>query len=101
MPKLPADPTAPAAEYPLRPYAMKMLAARDLTAELDRNAPDHVANIVDADGDVVVRVRRAIHPLDLVTLLDFGRRRYADGMLAGEDRVAAQFRALLEPRGRV
>ena len=82
MPKMPSDPTLPSDEFPLHPDAMKLLDVRDLTAELDRNAPDHVANIVDADGDVVVRVRRAIHPLDLVTLLDFGRRRYADGIRA-------------------
>ena len=37
MPRLPADPTAPAADYPLHPDAMKLLAAREvlIVAELE------------------------------------------------------------------
>lgn len=98
MPILPSDEIMPV-EYPLEPDAMKLLADRDLSAVVESFAP-LCALIHDADGEPVVRVRREIHPSDLATLLDFGRRRFEAGKIFGADELAAKFRALLEPRPR-
>lgn len=78
-----------------------VLKPRGLFAVFDPMSPEACILVHDSDGETVVRVRREIHPIDLSTLLDYGRRQFEAGCVFGEDSLAAKFRALLEPRSRV
>lgn len=92
--------TEPAPPEPINPDLYLITEPRGYGIAVDSLSPEHCLLIHDADGETIVRVRRRIHPADLSTLLDFGRRRFQDGRVFGEDALAAKFRALLEPRPR-
>lgn len=92
--------TEPAPPPAVNPDFFHVLEPRGLAAVPDRMSPDSCVIIHDADGETVLRVRRDIHPIDLSTLLDYGRRQFEAGRVFGEDSLAAKFRALLEPRAR-
>lgn len=90
----------PAPPPGVNPDLFYILEPRGLGAVPDPMSPEACVLIHDADGETVVRVRRQIHPLDLSTLLDYGRRQFQAGKVFGEDSIASKFRALLEPRAR-
>lgn len=93
--------TEPAPPPAINPDILQVVEVRGLGAMPDPMSPDSCILIHDSDGETVLRVRRLIHPLDLQTMLVYGRRQFEAGRVFGEDSLAAKFRALLEPRSRV
>lgn len=93
--------TEPAPPAPINPDLIDIAECRGLGVAYDGLSPESSLVIHDADGEEVVRVRCRIHPLDLATMLDYGRRRFAEGRVFGADELAAKFRSLLEPRSKI